>query len=293
VEGRGGTGFLEGFNELVARCGLENTGAPCTDAKGSIFLPLHGRISNIPASSVWIEINWDTPCRLTVGGMVRETRMFGPSYLLTTRIITTVDSTRLEIIDEVTNLSSTPKEMELLYHINFGHPVLKDGARLCAPVEEVSAADEWALNDIDSWDTFGRPEPGRQEQCYFLKLLGDANSNTMVGLVDTEKANAVFMEFCIDQLPCFTLWKNTASLADGYVTGLEPGTDYPNPRPFEREKGRVVTLDLDEHYNACLALELASGREEVENFIQRIEAIGGSHKAVVHDFLNPEFSALT
>ena len=39
------------------------------------------------------------------------------------------------------------------------------------------------------------------------------------------------------QLPCFTLWKNRQAAVDGYVTGLEPATNYPNPKPFEKEKG--------------------------------------------------------
>ena len=50
------------------------------------------------------------------------------------------------------------------------------------------------------------------------------------------------LEFSLEQLPCFTLWKNTQAEADGYVAGIEPSTDYPNPREFEREQGRVLTL---------------------------------------------------
>jgi hypothetical protein len=43
-------------------------------------------------------------------------------------------------------------------------------------------------------------------------------------------------------LPCYTLWKNTTAEPDGYVTGLEPGTNFPNPRSFETQRGRVVKL---------------------------------------------------
>ena len=58
----------------------------------------------------------------------------------------------------------------------------------------------------------------------------------------------VVLRFDKDQLPAFTLWKNTGGLRDGYVTGLEPGTNYPNPRPFERRTDRVVTLPVDGRY---------------------------------------------
>ena len=44
------------------------------------------------------------------------------------------------------------------------------------------------------------------------------------------------------QLPCFTLWKNRQAAADGYVTGLEPATNFPNRKSFEKEQGRVAVL---------------------------------------------------
>ena len=44
------------------------------------------------------------------------------------------------------------------------------------------------------------------------------------------------------QLPCFTIWKNRQAAIDGYVTGLEPATNYPNPKSFEKQQGRVVSV---------------------------------------------------
>ena len=37
-------------------------------------------------------------------------------------------------------------------------------------------------------------------------------------------AQGVSVHFNTNQLPCFSLWKNTADPADGCVTGLEPGS---------------------------------------------------------------------
>ena len=42
----------------------------------------------------------------------------------------------------------------------------------------------------------------------------------------------------------------------GYVTGLEPGTDYPNAKSFERDKGRVVKMAAGETYGATLVVEV-------------------------------------
>ena len=60
---RGGIGWLDGFNELICRCGLGWHGAPgndvIQDADGKVvseqFLPLHGRIANLAAHRMTVE----------------------------------------------------------------------------------------------------------------------------------------------------------------------------------------------------------------------------------------------
>ena len=46
IKWRGGLGWLEGFNEMVTRCGYEWVLPPGMD-KG-VLLPLHGLAANIP-----------------------------------------------------------------------------------------------------------------------------------------------------------------------------------------------------------------------------------------------------
>ena len=45
IKWRGGLGWLEGFNEMVTRCGYEGVLRPCMD-KG-VLLPLHSLAANI------------------------------------------------------------------------------------------------------------------------------------------------------------------------------------------------------------------------------------------------------
>ena len=47
-----GLGWLDGFNELLCRCGLESNGPPEFDEAGRLLRPLHGRIANTPAHRV-------------------------------------------------------------------------------------------------------------------------------------------------------------------------------------------------------------------------------------------------
>ncbi len=64
------------------------------------------------------------------------------------------------------------------------------------------------------------------------------------------------MRFHKGQLPWFTLWKNRQAAADGYVTGLEPGINFPNRKSFEKEKGRVAQLAPGESRTFELAIEV-------------------------------------
>ncbi len=80
---RGGLGWLEGFNEWLARCGLENTGQAGVDEiinnvgdKTTVDLTLHGKIANIPASEVEIIVQKTSPYRITIRGIMYEKMLF-------------------------------------------------------------------------------------------------------------------------------------------------------------------------------------------------------------------------
>ena len=293
----GGLGWLAGFTEMVSRCGLESHGAPGPDTminnngqEVTVELPLHGFISNIPASKLWVTIELRRKPTLSVTGEVYETSMFGACFKLTSTLSTELGASSFTIKDAVENLKGVPAEMELLYHCNFGPPVLEEGSRLLAPIKKVSARDEIGLAAIDTWDVYGPPQEGFIEQCYFFKLHADKNRRTKVGLVNAAENLGVGLAFSLDELPAFTLWKNTASERDGYVTGLEPGSDYPNNRLFEREKGRLVTLDAGQVYNASIEFSLLQNESDVSALKKDIGALRRGRKKEICSGLDAEFA---
>jgi hypothetical protein len=99
-----------------------------------------------------------------------------------------------------------------------------------------------AAASVSNWDSYRAETAGFEEQVYFLELQGDAQHRTRALLKNAHGTRGVSLLYRTDQLPCFSIWKNTTAGADGYVTGLEPGTNFPNPRSFEGEQGRVVRL---------------------------------------------------
>lgn len=287
LQDRGGLGWLKGFNEWIVRCGLNSMGAPGVDTvldyssnAYDVPLTLHGNIANLPAREVSLEI---TNQAIILKGVVDETMMFGPSLRLKTEIRTELGSSTLTITDTVTNLGDNPQEHQLLYHINYGQTLLEKGSRLLAPFKQVAPRDPRAAEGIKTFDQFAGPEIGYVEQAYYYELVGKRGSQETITMLRNVKGNqASLLRYSLKDFPCFTLWKNTAGKADGYVTGLEPATSYPNPRRFEREKGRVITLAGGESRTTTLAIESLDTKTAIRAAEAEIKKLQKTAKAKVH-----------
>lgn len=250
---RGSIGWLYGFNEWLCRCGLDANGPPTGD--GAAHSTLHGRIANIPAHRVSVEIDNEGSGNLAVTGVIDETTLFGPCLRLTSTVKTAAGSNRITVIDEITNLRGTNADVELLYHINQGAPLLGAGAKLVAPVTEMCPRNARAAEGLDTYDTYLGPTAGFAEQVYFFDLATDHSGRTGILLKNAAADQGLSLSWNKQQLPYFIQWKNTQAAADGYCTGLEPSTNYPNPKGFEKEKGRVISLPPGETYR--IEIEIA------------------------------------
>ena len=97
----------------------------------------------------------------------------------------------------------------------------------------------------------------------------------MVALVDRAKAFGVALTYSADTLPCFNLWKNT-DLDDchGYVTGLEPATNFAYNRAKERDAGRVKKLGPGEEVAFELEWSFLRSAADVSRARREIERVG-------------------
>jgi len=267
-----GLGWLWGFDELVARCGLESNGAPDFDEHGRLKYPLHGRISNIPVHKFTVGFDEATN-EITITGEVDERRLHFSKLRLRTTYRIKVGSSRVDIVDEIFNLSGAPGECQMLYHVNFGPPLCAPGSRLLAPVETIVARTKHAAEHIGHWEFFGPARPGFEEIVYFYRLHADAQEQTLALLESPDRKTGVSLHWSRKELPCFTLWKNQVSLEDGYVTGIEPGTNYPNPRSFETKQGRVVKLAPGDAHRMSWAIEVHPDEPSVQAAEKRIDEI--------------------
>lgn len=280
LEEPSGLGWLSGFDELMVRCGLDSNGAPDFDDQGRLTHPLHGRIGNLPASDY--EVVYDRSQGTVVcTGTVQEQRFHFHKFDLKTRLELSESSSELRIVDTVINRSDRPATFQMLYHCNFGAPLLGPGSQIHAPVVELAPRDEVAVGGLAGWDRFAEPDPSATEEVFFMKLAADDKNQTRVLLASPDQSQGAQVTYNTRQLPCFTLWKNNVGEADGCVTGLEPATNFPNRRGFETQHDRFIRLEPGASHEMEVSIDMLITADEVAAARQQVEALRRGN-AVVH-----------
>jgi len=294
---RGSLGWLQGFDEWIVRCGLDSNGSPGTDViidnngnPAEVDLTLHGKIANLPAHYVEIQIIENDPPELVVIGHVDESMLFSPQLRMVSTIRTQIGSNRLTITDEIINIRSTPVELELLYHCNFGAPFLEEGAQLKLPIREVAPRDKRAQEGMAHFDTYQGPEPGFVEQVYWYDLASEASGKTLAMLRNAHGDKGAVLRFNKQELPYFTQWKNTAPVSDGFVTGIEPGTNFPNLKRFERDQGRVIRISPGNHYSCTLDIDIHVDPDSVASVENEIQKLQSSVSPLIHKQPHKKYS---
>lgn len=282
LSSRGGMGWLEGFNEWFVRCGLESAGFPGEDLRTNAAgkelktdLTLHGKIANIPASRVEVAVDRDPPYTIHILGRVEERMFYGPKLVLETDLAIVPGSREFSVTDRITNAGDYEQEFQLIYHINFGDPLLGKGSRFTAPVKSIFPFNEHTAAGLKTFDLYDAPTPGFEEHIYCLTNHADQAGNSVALLKNPSGSRGAALRYSTAQLPCFTLWKNTAPLKEGYVTGFEPATGYPYNRMIERKHGRVPVLQPGQTRTIALHFQILSTPAEVSEIENRIRTISG------------------
>jgi hypothetical protein len=283
LQSRGGLGWLEGFNEWMVRCGLEFAGHPGKDKfinntgdEAEMDLTLHGKIGNIPASEVEVLIDPAPSSRIRIRGRVDERMFYGPKLELWTEISTEPNSNTFRIEDQIKNHSAYDQEFQMIYHVNFGPPLLEAGARFIAAAKQVTPFNAHAAKSINTYADYAAPTKGFIEQVYCIRPQADRAGKTTIMLQNAAADKAISMTYKLSELPYLTLWKNTTALEEGYVTGLEPGTGFPMNRRIERHFGRVPKLKPNETRAMSIDYTIHTEKPEIEKVRNEIKTLQGS-----------------
>lgn len=237
-------GWLRGFyGGLLTTCGLQSFGVDCED--NGEYYGLHDRASYLPASHVKIFEGWnDGDYEIAVEGTIRQTRVFGPNLSLTRRISTILGASTLRITDRVVNEAFESTPLVILYHCNFGFPVVSEHSIIRAPSTHCEPREPFAKKTAKTWMKLEAPQTGISERCYFHTMQPDENGNVRAEIWNEQLQYGAFMKYPFAQLPHFTQWKMMG--AGTYVNGLEPSNAPLAPRSELKAKGLLPMIESGE-----------------------------------------------
>jgi galactose mutarotase-like enzyme len=129
------------------------------------------------------------------------------------------------------------------------------------------------------------------EYAHFSELVADPEGRTRAMLVAADSTWAASLQFNRASLPMFTIWKSQRQGLDGYVVGLEPGTNLPNVKRFEQQQGRVPTLAPGQTRQFEIDFELHLDASSVNTVAVDIANIGRGVEPTVHRDPMPGWSS--
>jgi hypothetical protein len=249
-----GIGWLRTFGAgLLTTCGLTYLGSPCTD--NGEQLGLHGRYSTIPASRFTDLSDWDGDDYIyRLKGTIEEGHLFGNKLRMEREISSASGQNVIRIKDSITNFGNRPSPYTILYHMNFGYPLLSEDSKLIIDPEETQPRDNDAVPGVNEFRKFIKPQPEYREQVFYHTMKGDNNGKTSVTLVNRKLNLGVRISFDIRQLPYVNQWKMMG--VGEYVLGLEPSNVLVKSRNILREENSLPMLQPGESTVNDLEIEI-------------------------------------
>ncbi len=240
-----GAGFLKSFTAgFLTTCGLTAVGSPCTDEGED--LPLHGKISNIPAELLSTVEKDDC---LEIVLRIRECDIFGRKLVLDRKYCVSYIKNEITLSDTVTNDGDATSPYMILYHCNIGYPLLTEKSEVRVPNNGVKPRNDHAGKYIDTALCLEKPQAGYEERCYYFDVF-EKDGVARAGIYNADIGKGVVLAYDKKSLPCFTEWKMMGKAE--YVLGLEPGNATPDGRDVLRRENRLEFLAPEESKTTSL-----------------------------------------
>jgi hypothetical protein len=157
----------------------------------------------------------------------------------------------------------------LLYHYNFGYPLLDEGAELLVPSRAIVHTVHQDLRGQGvGYRIQGPPGADFVEQVYQHDVVAGTDGMARATLIQPRLGIGGRLDFDRNALPCLIQWQ---CLQSGlYVLGIEPSTNHVLGRRFAEERGELIQLEHGEvrHYRTRLSVldgaeAIAAARLEV------------------------------
>lgn len=239
------TGFLRSFTAgLLTTCGYTYMGAACEDEGES--LGLHGRATSLVSEETGACGFWDgDDYIISISGMMREAAAFGENIHLIRQITCRAGQNVIYIDDTYENYGYDPQPFMVLYHCNFGYPVVsQDSSLTTSKSNGVIPRDSIAAAGIDNYSCFTAPIHDFCEQVFFHNLVPDSEGMAWARMENRKLGLHVTLRYSTQYLPYLIQWKQTGE--GDYACGLEPATWLPKGRSEARKLGQLEMIQPGE-----------------------------------------------
>ncbi len=190
---------------MIYTCGIDSMGR----REG---FDLHGSFHNTPAKILSIMEEED---KLQVKGVMHNSSLFGENLSVERTI--TLKGDKLTLEDKLINLGTKEENYCLLYHTNFGYPMLDEGTEIIDDIKTIDPCDELSEKLLPNRTVFRAPIDNEPEKCYYLE-----NNKNCVSVVNKKIGKKVTVTYSKETLPVLVQWNSDAS--GDYALGIEPAT---------------------------------------------------------------------
>lgn len=245
---------------MLATCGLDNVGGSVKE-DGCTY-PIHGRIGNAAAERRSIDAGWvGDDYIISLKGTMNSTRLYGRNLQLERTIKTSLLSKHIELTDTITNYSSVDAEFMILYHFNFGYPLLSEQSYF------FSSKSDTVQREGEPADFTGMSPPTDDAQQQVFIHQPACKGTTYAGIINPERKLAAYLKYNSEALPVFLEWKCLKS--HDYVVGIEPSNCFATSRSGERQNGTLPVLPAYQSVTYSIQLCIADGYEEIEALLNK------------------------
>ncbi|MEA4938371.1 MAG: aldose 1-epimerase family protein [Christensenella sp.] len=244
--------FSDWRGGMLATCGLDNVGGAAQADKLNVF-PIHGRIGSRAAEQFGSDVRWEgDDYVLRLSGVVRESRLYGRSLELRRQIETSLNASEVTITDTITNLTDAPEPVFLLYHFNFGYPLLDEDALYFGPNADTS--DYSKSGDTDHHHMHA-PVDGLPQQTFCH--VPHAKGVVTAGLYQPKLQLSAYLRYDTTSLPYLLEWKCLKS--HDYVLAIEPANCPAHDRETDLAEHNAFLLGAYESVTYQVTLGVSEG----------------------------------
>lgn len=248
------------FAGLLTTCGPTNIGSSCVD-QGEEY-GLHGEFNVTPGKYICDMTRYSN--KIHIKGEIDSSSIFSEKIRINRTIESEIFGSEIKIIDRITNYGNRPIPILMLYHINFGFPLLNSLANIKVYSDNIEAYDDYSREHLSSISTFLPPCESNKEKNYFHKMTD--YSGYSYAFINGSSNICAYVKFSNATLPYLSMWK--LETKNDYVLALEPCNAKCVGRSKIREQGNLPFIEPEESLNFEVSIGFVEGDIKYADFLK-------------------------